>query len=100
MFSISVRLVALIRAICTKPCGRWFAPPFADPQENHNSLPASVAPTCLPSARFSQSFPSGVTELYGPADHDATVISLKVGVANVSFHENTLIELVLLCETK
>jgi hypothetical protein len=63
MFSINDIVDALIRAICTKGFGLALVPPFAEVQANHNSLTATVAPVCRPSARDSQLRPSGVMEL-------------------------------------
>ena len=100
MFSIKVMVIALMRAICTNALGRALMPPFADPHANHSSVPARVAPTSLGSARCSQSCPSGVVELYGPADQLATGTSLAVGEALVSFQEKTRRELVELCAAK
>src|SRR5207237_8090818 len=72
MFSIKVMVVALMRAICTNALGRALMPPFADPHANHSSVPASVAPTSLGSARCSHSCPSVAVALYASGDQAPT----------------------------
>src|SRR5437762_2177045 len=100
MFSIRLIVLTLMRAIWTNGFGRLLAPPFADPHANQSSPAASVAPTKRGSARCSQSSPSGVFELYGPADQEATGTSLAVGEALASGHEKTRSMLVEVCAAK